>query len=181
MRRLAVDRDSPARSGAVRSGGLRLPAVETKDHRKANSITASGSGSPESASVHNLQDIRPSGMHGLSFPKPRKETMHHFKTRFTTLILIGFLSAGAVADTISVCHSGCDQNDLQQAIDIAADGDVIVLEDQTTAVSNIIIPGKILTIEASFGQTAILDAEGGGRIISIAPDSEVFFRRIEFR
>ena len=107
--------------------------------------------------------------------------MHHFKTRFTTLILIGFLSAGAVADTISVCHSGCDQNDLQQAIDIAADGDVIVLEDQTTAVSNIIIPGKILTIEASFGQTAILDAEGGGRIISIAPDSEVFFRRIEFR
>ena len=50
--------------------------------------------------------------------------MHRFLTT-TALALAGFTTSTAVADTITVCGSGCDHTSINAAIDAASDGDVM--------------------------------------------------------
>ena len=62
---------------------------------------------------------------------------------------LGFLNP-AVADTLTVCSSGCDYSDIQSAIDDASDGDVIEIAAGTyRPVSTIDTLGKAITLQGS--------------------------------
>ena len=72
--------------------------------------------------------------------------MHRFLTT-TALALAGFTASTAVADTITVCASGCDHTSINAAIDAASDGDVIQLSAETYFEGDVIdTVGKAITL-----------------------------------
>ena len=58
----------------------------------------------------------------------------------TTVALagIGLLASATVADTLTVCASGCQYTSINAAIDAATNGDVIVLSAETYAEGDVI-------------------------------------------
>ena len=90
--------------------------------------------------------------------------MHRFLTT-TALALAGFTASTAIADTITVCASGCDHTSINAAIDAASDGDVIQLSAETYFEGDVIdTVGKAITL---LGAT-----DKGGNPVSILDGAE---------
>ena len=83
---------------------------------------------------------------------------------------MGMTGAINVADTITVCSSGCDYTSINDAIDAASDGDVIQLSSQTYYEGvEINTEGKAITIsgttDADGNSTSILDGNNSHRVL----------------
>lgn len=92
-------------------------------------------------------------------------------TSVSAIALPAILTTAGLADTITVCASGCDHSSLTQAILAAQDGDVIELAAETyTHLTQFETSGKAITIrgttDADGLPTSILDGQGTHRVFA---------------
>ena len=104
-----------------------------------------------------------------STPNPREKEMIRPQTT-VALAGIGLLASATVADTLTVCASGCQYTSINAAIDAATNGDVIVLSAETYAEGDVIdTDGKGITIEGATGKggaaATIIDGAGTHRVL----------------
>lgn len=106
-----------------------------------------------------------------------------FKSWMAWLILAGLVLyqpfVTLQAATITVCASGCDQTDVQAAIDIASPGDTVQI-DGGVYPANLTI-AKDITLQGQSAEQTILDGQQKGTVVNISTVSTVELRGLTVR
>lgn len=99
---------------------------------------------------------------------------------YSILPLLGTLCSGAVAGevwTVSVTGAGADFSSIQAAIDVAADGDTVLVQPGTSYTGPLVIEDKALTVVVDDGEKA--SGMDGLTILNLPPNKSVLVSGIK--